>query len=45
VHQKFNLILPGMLSWNAQAGQDRIVQELLGGISGGYFVDLAANDW
>ena len=32
-------------AWSSQAQQDQIVHELLGGKSGGYFVDLAANDW
>jgi hypothetical protein len=40
----FESSLPQDLEWFSQAGQDQVVMSLLNNKTGGYFLDLAAND-
>jgi len=42
--ETFESSLPKDLEWFSQAGQDEVIMSLLRGKTGGYFVDLAAND-
>jgi len=42
--ETFDSTLPKDLQWFSQAGQDEVVMSLLRNKTGGYFIDLAAND-